>query len=191
MIAEWLVMFGYTLKPFWNHSETILKHSEPNNTRSAHFFRERCRTARHSSAFTRFYTARIRKCTVTGPLETEFGFNINYEAICTRKFAIFKNKITMFKKHDLTLEGEKNVITSYITSSMSYLVDAYTDHIPKFWNRTVPIKHSATLWNHSETTLKPFWNHSEPNNTRKLNGNHSGAFGNSTDFDLGAILNSK
>ena len=38
-------------------------------------------------------------------------------------------------------------------------------------------QYSATLGNHSETTRKPFWNHSQPNNTRKLNGNRSRPFG--------------
>ena len=67
---------------------------------------------------------------VTG-LGTVFGYNINYEEIWLKKFAKFKIKIQKWKHRDLTLEGKKLLINSYIMSSLSYLVDIYTCHIPE------------------------------------------------------------
>ena len=65
-----------------------------------------------------------------------------------RKFAKFKNKIpvTMFKKRDLTLEGKELVINSYIISSMSYLVDVYTDHIPNVFIKQIRELICDFLW---------------------------------------------
>ena len=59
-----------------------------------------------------------------------FGHNINYEEIWMKKFFKFKKKLNSWSNRDLTLEGKKLLINSYIMSSMSYLVDLYPNNIP-------------------------------------------------------------
>ena len=63
-----------------------------------------------------------------------------------RKFAKFKNKIAMLKKCYLTLERKKLVINSYIISSVSYLVNVYTDHIPKAFIKQIKELIIDFLW---------------------------------------------
>ena len=83
---------------------------------------------------------------VTG-LGVEFGYNINYEDIWMKKFFKFKKKISMWKNRDLTIEGKKILINSYIMSSLSYLVDVYTAHVPeKFISETKQLIRDF-LWN--------------------------------------------
>ena len=73
---------------------------------------------------------KIRWVTSVSGLGTEFGYNINYEDIWMRKFFKFKKKIAQWENRDLTLEGKKILINSYIMSSISYLADIYTENIP-------------------------------------------------------------
>ena len=65
---------------------------------------------------------------VTG-LGTQFGYNINYEEIWLQKFTKFKQKLSKWKNRDLTLNGKKMLINSYIFSSLSYLIEVYTSNI--------------------------------------------------------------
>ena len=54
-----------------------------------------------------------------------------------RKFFKFKKKIQNWKNRDLTFEGKKLLLNSYILSSISYLSDIYTEHVPsKFVKET-------------------------------------------------------
>ena len=64
-------------------------------------------------------------------LGTHFGYEINYEELWMQKFTKFKSKIASWSQRDLTLEGKKLIINSYILSSMSYLIDVYTENIPQ------------------------------------------------------------
>ena len=66
---------------------------------------------------------------VTG-LGTAFGYNINYEELWLQKFTKFKQKIQRWKHRDLSLQGKKLLINSYIMSSVSYLVNIYPCNIP-------------------------------------------------------------
>lgn len=68
--------------------------------------------------------------TVLG-LGTVFGYNINYEEIWMKKFFKFKKRINDWKNRDLTIEGKKILINSYIMSSISYLADIYTGNVPE------------------------------------------------------------
>jgi hypothetical protein len=74
---------------------------------------------------------RIKWVTSLKGLGVEFGFNINYEEIWLRKFCKFKTKIEKWKCRDLTLQGKKLLINSYITSNLSYLAEVYTENIPE------------------------------------------------------------
>ena len=66
-----------------------------------------------------------------GGLGCEFGYNINYEELWMKKFTKFKNKIKNWANRDLTLFGKKLLINSYIMSSIAYLAEIYTAHIPE------------------------------------------------------------
>ena len=73
---------------------------------------------------------------ITG-LGTVFGHNINYEEIWMKKFFKFKKKNQSWKNRDLTIRGKKLLINSYVMSSISYLSQIYTEHIPpKFISET-------------------------------------------------------
>ena len=63
-------------------------------------------------------------------LGVEFGYNINYEEIWMRKFCKFKTTIERWKHRDLSLQGKKLLINSYIMSSLSYLAEVYTENVP-------------------------------------------------------------
>ena len=47
-----------------------------------------------------------------------------------KKFFKFKSKVDKWKYRDLTIEGKKLLINSYIMSSISYLADIYSHKIP-------------------------------------------------------------
>ena len=67
-------------------------------------------------------------------------------------------KVQKWKNRDLTFEGKKILINSYILSSISYLTDIYTEHVPsKFLKETKDLIrdflfHGKT-WRISQTNL--------------------------------------
>jgi exodeoxyribonuclease III len=66
-------------------------------------------------------------------LGVEFGFRINYEEIWMRKFYKFKKTIESWKQRELSFQGKKLLINSYITSNISYLAEVYTENIPEIF----------------------------------------------------------
>ena len=80
-------------------------------------------------------------------LGAHFGYNINYEEIWMKKFAKFKSKLNDWKKRDLTIEGKKLLINSYVMSSMSYLVDVYTSNISSNFIKLTRELIRDFLWN--------------------------------------------
>ena len=76
---------------------------------------------------------KIKWVTSANALGVELGYNINYEEIWLKKFAKFKSKIDKWKTRDLTIEGKKLLINSYVLSSASYLIDVYTANIPNIF----------------------------------------------------------
>lgn len=94
---------------------------------------------------------------VTG-LGTTFGYDINYEELWLQKFTKFKKIITQWKNRDLTLNGKKLIINAYIMSSISYLTDIYTSHVPQsFITKTRELIRdflwSGKTWRISQNTL--------------------------------------
>jgi len=89
---------------------------------------------------------KIKWAKSVGGLGTEFGYNINYEEIWMKKFFKFKKKILKWKNRDLTLEGKKMLIYSYIMSSISYLADVYTFNIPQTFLRQTKDLIRDFLW---------------------------------------------
>ena len=59
----------------------------------------------------------------------EFGFNINFEEIWMKKFAKFKEKLSFWKKRDLTLKGKKLLINSFLVPILSHGAEMYTANI--------------------------------------------------------------
>ena len=65
-------------------------------------------------------------------LGAKYGFNINYEELWLQKFCKFKKKIQCWSKRDLTLQGKKILISSFIVSGLSFMIDCYPDNISEY-----------------------------------------------------------
>ena len=79
-------------------------------------------------------------------LGAEYGYNIDYNEIWMKKFTKFKNKISQWQKRDLSLKGKKLLINSYIMSSVSYLTDIYTEHVPPIFLKETKNLIKEFLW---------------------------------------------
>ena len=64
-----------------------------------------------------------------------------------KKFAKFKSKIDKWKMRDLTVEGKKLLINSYIVSSISYLIDIYSANVSSEFVKQTKELIRDFLWN--------------------------------------------
>ena len=80
-------------------------------------------------------------------LGTVFGYNINYEDLWLQKFFKFKAKIQNWSKRDLTMEGKRLLIYSYIISGLSYMIDIYSSNISEEVIKKTKDLIKEFLWN--------------------------------------------
>ena len=89
---------------------------------------------------------KIKWVTQVKALGVEFGFNINYEKIWMQKFSKFKEKLSQWKRRDISVYGKKVLINSYIFSSINYLAEMYPDNIPTEFDKKIKDLCCDFLW---------------------------------------------
>ena len=75
-----------------------------------------------------------------------FGYNINYEELWLQKFTKFKEKISQWKRRNLTIFGKNMLLSPYVFSSLNYMLEMYPHHIPPDMGENVKALCCEFIW---------------------------------------------
>ena len=75
-----------------------------------------------------------------------FGHNINYNEIMQKCLDKCKKKLEKWKKRDLTLQGKRVLINSYILSDVGYIMEMYPNHVTQNFIQSLKEMCCNFLW---------------------------------------------